>query len=65
MPCFLRLAHYIYSFFSSTKTLPDKAMQRQTSTYQRDAPGQDTGIHKGHMSSYQQRGAPAERHYYL
>ncbi len=39
-------------FFWRRKALQDKAMQRQTSTNQRDAPGQDTGRSQGHLSSY-------------
>jgi hypothetical protein len=37
-------------------------MQRQTSTNQRDAPGQDTGRSQGLLSSYLLGGAPGERH---
>jgi hypothetical protein len=37
-------------------------MQRQTSTNQRDALGQDTGRSQGHLSSYLLGGAPGERH---
>jgi hypothetical protein len=37
-------------------------MQRQTSTNQRDAPGQDTGRPHGHLMSYLLGGAPGERH---
>jgi hypothetical protein len=37
-------------------------MQRQTSTNQRDASGQDTGSSQGHLSSYLLVGAPGERH---
>jgi hypothetical protein len=37
-------------------------MQRQTSTNQRDAPGQDTGRAQGHLSSNLRGGAPGERH---
>jgi hypothetical protein len=37
-------------------------MQRQTSTNQRDAPGQDTGRSQGHLGSYLLGGAPGERH---
>jgi hypothetical protein len=43
------------------KPLQDKAMQRQTSTNQRDAPGQDTGLSEGHLSSYLLGGAPGPR----
>jgi hypothetical protein len=49
-------------FFFRRKALQDKAMQRQTSTNQRDAPGQDTGRSQGHLSSYLLGGAPGERH---
>jgi hypothetical protein len=37
-------------------------MGRQTSSNQRDAPGQDTGRSQGHLSSYLLGGAPEERH---
>ncbi len=36
-------------------------MQRQTSTNQRDAPGQDTRRSQGHLSSYLLGGGPGER----
>jgi hypothetical protein len=36
----MSLQHFV---FLRRKALHDKAMQRQTSTNQRDAPGQDTG----------------------
>jgi hypothetical protein len=37
-------------------------MQRQTSTSQRDAPGQNTGRSQDHLSSYLLGGAPGDRH---
>jgi hypothetical protein len=37
-------------------------MQKQTSTIQRDAPGQDTGRSQGHLIGYLLGGAPGERH---
>jgi hypothetical protein len=37
-------------------------MQRQTSTNQRGAPGQDPGRTQGHLISYLLGGAPGERH---
>jgi hypothetical protein len=46
-------------FFGRRKALQDKAMERQTSTNQRDAPGQDTGRSRGHLISYLPGGAPA------
>jgi hypothetical protein len=49
-------------FFWRRKALQDKAMQRQASTNQRDAPGQDTGRSQGHLSSYLLGGVPGERH---
>jgi hypothetical protein len=60
-----RLEHPCPFFFFLRKALQDKAMQRQTSTNQRDAPGQYTGRSQGHLSSYLRRilgGAPGERH---
>jgi hypothetical protein len=44
------------------KALQYKAIQRQTSTNQRDAPGQDTGRAQGHLSSYLLGGAPGKSH---
>jgi len=49
-------------FFWRRKALQDKAMQRQTSTNQGDAPGQNTGRAQGYLSSYLRGGAPRERH---
>ena len=49
-------------FFLMRKALQDKAIQRQTSTNQRDAPGQDTGRSQGHLSTYLLGGALGERH---
>ncbi len=40
---------YFYFFYWRTKASQDKAMQRQTSTNQRDPPGQDTGRSQGHL----------------
>jgi hypothetical protein len=48
-------------FIWGGKALQDKAMQRRTSTNQRDAPGQDTGRLQGHLSSYLLGGTPGER----
>jgi hypothetical protein len=49
-------------FFLRRKAFQGKAMQRQTSTNQRDAPGQDTGRSQGHLRSYLLGGAPGEKH---
>jgi hypothetical protein len=54
---------YLFTYlFLRRKALQDKAMQRQTSTNQRGAPGQGTGRTQGHLSSYLLGGAPGERH---
>jgi hypothetical protein len=61
-PC--KVCFFFFSFFFlRRKALQDKAMQKQTSTNQRDAPGQDTGRDRsqGHLSSYLLGGAPGER----
>ncbi len=60
------IAHCCFFFFFfffkfRRKALQDKAMQRQTSTNQRDAPGQDTGRSQGHLSSYLLGGALGKR----
>jgi hypothetical protein len=52
----------LYFVLMRRKALHDKAMLRQTSTYQCDAPGKDTGRPQGHLSSYLVGGAPWERH---
>ncbi len=58
-----RLLFYsLFIFFLRRKASHDKAMQRQTSPNQRDAPGQDTGRSQGHLSSYLLGGAPGESH---
>jgi hypothetical protein len=49
-------------FFRGEKLYRTRAMQRQTSTNQRDAPGQDTGRAHSHLCSYLLRGAPTKRH---
>jgi hypothetical protein len=59
-PCLKTSA--LFFFFLRRKALQDKAMQRQTSKNQRDAPGQDTGRSQGHLSSYLLGGPPGERH---
>jgi hypothetical protein len=42
------------------KALQDMAMQRQTSTNQRDALGQDTGRSQGHLRATSQEERPGE-----
>jgi hypothetical protein len=62
MRCLVPFSFFFLFFFFEEKALQDNAMQRQTSTNQRDAPGQDTGRSQGHLSSYLLGGAPGERH---
>jgi hypothetical protein len=57
----IRCCLFFYCF-ERRKALQDKAMQRQTSTNQRDASGQNTGRSQGHLSSYLLGGALGERH---
>jgi hypothetical protein len=51
-----------FFFFNFRKALQDKAMQKQTLTNQRDAPGRNTSRAQGYLSSYLRGGAPGERH---
>jgi hypothetical protein len=53
---------FFVCFFLRIRALQDKAMQRQTSTNQRDEPGQNTGRAQGYLSSDLRGGAPGERH---
>jgi hypothetical protein len=52
----------LFNSFFVERLQRTRSMQRETSTKQRGAPGQDTGRSQSHLSSYLAGGAPGQRH---